>query len=372
MYNIAIVSYNNDKYSEPFIHNLVKYLPFHTHYMYEDALPKYYGNGQRFLNEEGINQMVISWKEWLGTSRFVQHQKVIEKYLIGNNIKAVHANYAITAFPIMDICRRIRIPLIVHFRGWTAYRKTVIERYRKEYYRLFTIAETVVCVSSDMKRQLMGLGCPESKIEIIPSGANTMMFQYSDHSSNSPTFLAAGRFCDTKNPHLTILAFSKVLRTIPDARLLMAGGDENLLCACINLCKALKMENQVIFKGVQTYKEMVDLMKSSLAFVQHSATTILDEKEGTPNSIMEACSSGLIVIATRHAGIADVIINQETGLLSDEFDLDAMADNMIRIAQDRQLAKKLGENAATRVYEYFTMKQCLDKLTAVILNAIEC
>lgn len=370
MHNIAIVSYNRDKYSETFIHNLVKYLPFRSHYLYGGELPEYDGNHQKFLPEEGFNKVIIALKEWMGTSRYVQHQQAVEKYLVKNNIQAIHANYAITAFPLMDISIRNNIPLIVHFRGWTAYRSTIIEKYRKEYDRLFVMAKAVVCVSQDMKRQLISLGCPENKISVIPSGANTEIFTYSDHSANAPVFLSAGRFCDTKNPHLTILAFSKVLQQIPEATLIMAGGDENLLCACVNLCKALKIEDKVSFKGVVTQSEMFELMKCSLAYVQHSAVTILHEKEGTPNSVMEACSSGLPVIATRHAGIMDVIVEEETGLLCDEFDVDTMAANMIRVAQDRSLAKKLGEQASKRVREAFTMKQCIEKLNAVIEQAI--
>ncbi|MES2619868.1 MAG: glycosyltransferase family 4 protein [Bacteroidota bacterium] len=370
MHNIAIISYNYDKYSETFIHNLVKHLPFRSHYLYGGELPEYDGNRQKFLSEKGFDKVIIALKEWVGVSRYTQHQQAVEKYLLKHEIKAIHANYAITAFPLMDICLRNNIPLIVHFRGWTAYRSTTLEKYRKDYDHLFDMAKAVVCVSHDMKKQLMSLGCPENKIQIIPSGANTEIFTYSDHSANPPVFLSAGRFCDTKNPHLSILAFSKALKQIPEAKLIMVGGDENLLCACVSLCKALKVEDKVIFKGVVTQQEIFELMKNSLAYVQHSAVTILNEKEGTPNSVMEACSSGLVVIATRHAGIMDVIIEEETGLLCNEFDVDAMAANMVRVAKDRALANKMGMQASKRVGEHFTMKQCIEKLSAVIEQAI--
>lgn len=370
MNRIAILSYNHNQYSETFIHNLVKYLPYQTHYLYGGELAEYYGNGQRFLDNSPSGKLRIAFKEWLGTPVYEQHKQAVENYFIENKIQAVHANYAITAFPVMDICTKLNIPLIVHFRGWTAYRSTILEKYAAEYVKLFKVAHSVICVSHDMKRQLINLACATEKITVIPSGANTEIFKYSDHSQNGPLFMAAGRLCDTKNPHLTILAFAKLLQKLPKARLIMVGGDENLLNACTNLCKALRIETQVEFKGIMPQHELYEAMKKAAVFVQHSAITILGEKEGTPNSIMEACAAGLPVVATRHAGISDVIVEGESGLLCDEFDIDTMAANMLRIYEDKALALKLGINAHKRINEHFTMQHCLDKVQQVIDKAI--
>ncbi len=369
MYNIAIFSYNYDKYSETFIHNLVKYLPFNSHYLYGSELPEYYGNHQKFLSEGGFTGVLVALREWMGVSRYEQHQKRVEEYMVSNKIDVVLANYSLTAFPVMEICRRKRIPLIVHFHGWTAYRSTILEQHRSDYKRLFELSKAIVAVSNDMKKQLINLGAQEDRIEVFACGYEEQIFQYSDHSQNPNDFVAVGRFCDTKNPHLTILAFSKVLKEIPDARLIMIGGDETLLNVSLNMAKALNIYDRVEFCGVLKHEEVALKMRSALAFVQHSAVTILNEKEGTPVAILEACASGLPVIATRHGGISDVIIEEETGLLCDDFDIDTMAANMIRISHDRVLAKKLGEQAAKRVAEHFTMEQYIDKLSHVIRSA---
>ena len=367
---IAVVSYDANKYSETFIRYLVENLPFEVHPFYNGELPRYHHDNQPFLPNSGWRKVLIAIKELWGTNEKKQQEDAIEAYLIQNKIQVVYCNYSITALPFMDICERNSISLIVHFRGWTAYRQTILDKYGHLYPRLFTLASAIICVSSDMKKQLMLLGAEENKISVIPSGANTEIFTYSNHALNPLVFLAVGRFCDTKNPHLTILAFSKVLQQLPNAKLVMVGGDETLLCACINLCKALKIENHVQFKGILPQHMVFEEMKGAYAFVQHSALTCLNEKEGTPNSIMEACASGLPVIATRHAGILDVVVDGITGLLCDEFDLDAMADNMIRVARDKELAYRLGVNASKHIKENFTAKQCIDKVTAVITKAI--
>ncbi|MBK8659457.1 MAG: glycosyltransferase [Bacteroidetes bacterium] len=263
MKSIAVVSYNYQQYSETFISHLVKNLPFKVHYLYGGELPAFYGDYRPFLPEMGWGKWCVETKALVGKKIQEQHKEAVEQYLLKNNIQAVHANYSFTALPLMDICERNKIPLIVHFRGWTAYRQTILDKYGAQYPKLFSIAAAVICVSADMKQQLIRLGCPENKITIIASGADTAYFHYQNHSANPPVFLSVGRFCDTKNPHLTILAFSKVLQEIPDAKLVMAGGDETLLSACFTLCKALKIELAVSFKGVLTHEQVAEEMKSA-------------------------------------------------------------------------------------------------------------
>jgi colanic acid/amylovoran biosynthesis glycosyltransferase len=368
--NIAVLSLNSNKYSETFIHNQIKYLPANVHCLYDGSLPKFGPNGVQF-EVDGKSLCNFLFRKFTDITTVEQQQKNIEQYFIKNNIKAVVANYAITAFPIMDICKRNNIPLIVHFHGWTAYRKSLLVKHEEDYKRMFAIASAVIVVSKDMYEQLQKLGCPKEKLTIIYYGFNDELFAYSDHSENDSTFLSVGRFCDTKNPHLTILAFHQVLQSLPAAKLNMIGGDENLLNSCIQLVKSLKIEERVSFLGIKSPEEVALEMQKAIAFVQHSATTIEGEKEGTPVSIIEAMASGLPVVATRHAGIPDVIIENESGLLCNEFDLNEMAQLMLKIANDKALNQRIGKNASDSVHHHFTMEQYIDKLWSVIDDKIE-
>ncbi|MFN8315573.1 MAG: glycosyltransferase family 4 protein [Chitinophagales bacterium] len=368
--NIAVLSLNSNKYSETFIHNQIKYLPAKVHCLYDGSLPKFGPNGVQFeVDEKSLSNFLF--RKFTGITTVEQQQKNIEQYFIKNNIKAVVANYAITAFPIMDICQRNNIPLIVHFHGWTAYRKSLLVKHEEDYKRMFAIASAVIVVSKDMYEQLQKLGCPKEKLSIIYYGFNNEVFSYNDHSQNPPTFLSVGRFCDTKNPHLTILAFHQVLQSLPAATLNMIGGDENLLNSCIQLVKSLKIEERVSFLGIKSPEEVASAMQKAIAFVQHSATTIEGEKEGTPVSIIEAMASGLPVVATRHAGIPDVIIENESGLLCDEFDVNEMAKLMLKVATDKALNQRIGKKASVSVHTNFTMQQYIDKLWAVINDKIQ-
>jgi glycosyltransferase involved in cell wall biosynthesis len=69
---------------------------------------------------------------------------------------------------------------------------------------------------------------------------------------------------------------------------------------------------------------------------------------------MEAQLSGLPVVATRHAGIPEVVLDGETGLLVEEGDVDAMAKAIALLGSDPNLAGRLGAAGRQRCLEAFT------------------
>jgi len=72
------------------------------------------------------------------------------------------------------------------------------------------------------------------------------------------------------------------------------------------------------------------------------------------------------VISTRHAGIPDMVIEGETGLLVDEGDVEGMARHMLRVAQDPALAARLGKAASKRIEDHFSLEGTISALWEVI------
>ena len=143
-------------------------------------------------------------------------------------------------------------------------------------------------------------------------------------------------------------------------------GDGNLKYACQILVRALKLEDKVEFKGILPPEEVLAEMHKARVYVQHSVTTPHGDREGTPVTIMEASLSGLPVVSTRHGGIPDVILDEETGLLCDEADINQMAENMIRFAKDDDLVFKMGKAGHEKIRSEFTLGHYIDKVWKVI------
>ena len=165
----------------------------------------------------------------------------------------------------------------------------------------------------------------------------------------------------------TIFAFQKVIEKYPDCKLIFAGEGE-LLNSCINITKMLNLDKNITFTGAITPEEYKNYLLESLAFVQHSIVAQNGDSEGTPVAVLEAAAAGLPVIGTIHAGIPDVVIDGETGLLVEEHDVDGMAYNMIKLLDNIQLAKKLGAAGKQRINENFTLEKHINIIQNLIDN----
>lgn len=279
--------------------------------------------------------------------------------------EVVLAEYGEMGVMVLDACESLRLPLVVHFHGYDATRHDVLARHRDSYRRMFRQAAAIIVVSQTMNRQLIHLGCPPDKIVYIPYGVNCNEFQGADPGKAPPRFLSVGRMVEKKAPYLTLAAFQLALRDIPDARLRMIG-DGVLLPVCKDLAVALGIDHAVEFLGSQPHRVVQDEMGHARAFVQHSITAADGDCEGTPVAILEAGMAGLPVVATRHAGITDVVREDETGILVDERDVAGMANGIIALASDPSLAGRLGKNAAQHISRYYRMDQSIAKLSLVL------
>ena len=111
-------------------------------------------------------------------------------------------------------------------------------------------------------------------------------------------------------------------------------------------------------------------MEGARAFVQHSMTAPSGDSEGIPVAILEAGASGLPVIATRHAGIPEAVVDGETGYLVGEGDVNAMASRMRQLALEPELAGRLGARARAHVREHFRLSDTLVQLWGVLQLAM--
>ncbi len=75
--------------------------------------------------------------------------------------------------------------------------------------------------------------------------------------------------------------------------------------------------------------------------------------EGTPNSIVEAMSQGLPVVASAVGGVPD-LITPEVGLLVPPNDPAAVRDALVSLAADGNLRARMGSAAARRYATLFS------------------
>ena len=277
----------------------------------------------------------------------------------------VLAEFGFHAVRVMQAAAFAEIPFVVHFRGSDLSAQRRIGVLRGRYRRLVSIASGGVCKSKQMAAKLEQLGMLPSRILISASGANPALFKAGNPALAAPVFLAVGRFVAKKGPLKTIRAFA--LQPIGE---LWMVGDGPLFEDARRLVQDLKLQARVCFLGVKTQPEVADLMRQVRVFVQHSLIAPDGDSEGNPVSVMEAQLSGLPVVATRHAGIPDVVLDGCTGLLVEEGDVQGMAAAMERLMADPGLAARFGSAGRDRVLAGFTLGHHLQALTGFLQQQI--
>lgn len=362
---IAIIQPHKDQYSETFLRAHADLLPAKIKVLYGGFFPSFYENQPIITKFEIIKNKIL--RRFLGMSSEDLQSRSLVRFLLREKVDVVLAEFGPTGVAVMQSCVIAGIPLVVHFHGADAYQDEILKTHTKSYPLLLKIAQAIIAVSTDMRSQLKGLGAPGNKIFLNPYGVDCTFFAGATPKSSPPHFLSVARFVEKKGHFLTLLAFNKVLKQCPQAKLVLVG-DGPWLNPCRILVRALKIESAVEFTGVLPPIEIVDLMRNSRAYVQHSLTAADGDAEGLPVSILEAGACGLPVIATRHKGITEAVIDGETGLLVDEGDIDSMAEHMLHLAQDPDLAALLGHNARLRIEQDYTQEKSIQNLYQILLK----
>ena len=280
------------------------------------------------------------------------------------------AEFGFHAVRVMEVAPWTGVPLVVHFRGSDASASDRLGRLEQRYRRLLRLVSGVIVKSEPMRRTLLDLGAPPARLLVSPSGADARWFSGARPADAPPCFLSVGRFVAKKGPLETLRAFALMRRDLPadlaDRVRLVMVGDGPLRAAARRLAEQLDLEGVVTFPGLATRQQVLDWMRVARAFVQHSRVAPDGDSEGSPVAVMEAQLCGLPVIATRHAGIPEVVQHGRSGLLVEEGDVAGMASAMASLAHDPAEADLLGACGRQIVASRFTVDHHLDAVAALL------
>ena len=279
-------------------------------------------------------------------------------------INVVLAEYGTTAHAMLAPCALAGVPLVAHFHGFDAHVDAVIKAH-DDYRALFAQASALVVVSRDMEQELLRLGAPQEKVVRNSCGVDAERFASGDPERMPPHFVFVGRFVDKKAPHLALSAFERLAMRVPEARLTMVG-QGSLWESCLQRVRSSPLAGRVELPGILSPDEVASLLRGARAFVLHSVRALNGDREGTPVAVLEAMASGIPVVATKHAGIGDVVEHELNGLLCEERDVGGMAAHMERLSNDPALAGALGRSGRAMVQREHRMQDSIARLQAIL------
>ncbi len=180
------------------------------------------------------------------------------------------------------------------------------------------------------------------------------------------TLLAVGRLVEKKGYPVLLAALRRLVDRGHDVRLRIVGGgpqrDE-----VAQQVRDLDLATQVSFAGALTHQEIVTEYGQADLFVQASVVVADGDRDGIPNSLLEAMASGLPVVASDVSGIPEAIEHEVSGLLVPPGDPDALAGALEQAIVDADLRYRLGRAARDRVVTFFDRRACAVDLLPLFL-----
>ena len=167
-----------------------------------------------------------------------------------------------------------------------------------------------------------------------------------------PQALFVGVLEPYKNVEGLAEAWRRAAPQVPGARLVVVG----------------KGSQRAAIEG--TADEYLDRLTPGQVAEKLDESTILvlpSRYEGLGRVVIEAFARGRGVVASRAGGILDLVDDGKQGLLVDPEDTDALADALVRVLSDRELAERLGLAAHARFPEWNqTPEQFAQRLRALV------
>jgi glycosyltransferase involved in cell wall biosynthesis len=212
-------------------------------------------------------------------------------------------------------------------------------------------------VSRDTVRRLVALSPARAEdIDCLPIPVDADFFRPDEDKIKKMRIGFAGRLDDPrKNAPLLFAALGAVRKRGCNATLVVTGVPTPELLA---LAELSNVKDHIEFAGVLKREELRDFYQSLSIFI------ITSFQEGLAIAGLEAMACGVPVVSTDCGGPADYVVDGETGYLT-SFDVDAMADGVIRILNQPELSARMRKSARQLINSEFAMAQFRPQLSQV-------
>ena len=239
---------------------------------------------------------------------------------------------------------------------------------RKSWYTRYLYnrrVDGIIAISQPILDLLVSAGIDSKRIRLIHSGINSRRF---DSGSETPSFgdvpvVGTVAVLEKRKGHRFLLEAAARLKSQGYRIKYYLAGDGSLRGQLEEMVERLKLTNEVKFYG---------FVSDTPAFLSAIDLFVLPSlHEGLGVAALEAMAAGKAVVASRVGGLAELVVDSDTGLLVSPRDPEALAQAIAKLVNDRPLARVMGNRGADRVREHFTLEQMALKNEAYYYDLLE-
>ncbi len=255
------------------------------------------------------------------------------------------------SMPVLLIAKIRKVPVLINYRGGEA--ETFFEQSWRWVYLSLKFAKNITVPTCFLQSVFNKW---DVKTNIVPNLIDLSVFKPAEtHHLHSPLhFIVTRNLEKIYGNDIAIRAFKYLLKKYPESKLTIAGSGpekENLL----QLVQDKQLEQNVMFAGKLARQEMAHLYQS--ADIMLNASKV----DNTPNSIIEALASGVIVVSSSVGGIPWLVEHKQTALLIEKNTPEDMALMVEILLNEHTLLTHLRKNGYV-LAEQFTWINVKEKL----------
>lgn len=233
-------------------------------------------------------------------------------------------------------------------------------------------AQMAIATSEMEKKQIESKGISSHRIEVIPNGIFLPPVSKDDLTvfrkkyglgSCDKVILYLGRIHKGKGVDILLLAFSEILKTFNNARLVIVGPDDGYLNNIKKIIKDKLLQKKVVITGPLYGDDKYRAYKAADIYVLNSSYEIFG------NTILEACGCGVPVIINDQCGISSVI-KDKCGLTV-KYDKDDLADAIAKLLLSDELRREFSKNGEEMVKRSFTWEVIAKRYESLYYNVCQ-
>ncbi len=218
-------------------------------------------------------------------------------------------------------------------------------------------------------------GSGRSKVIVAPHGVDTARFRargrrgatHVSATAGAPLkVLAVGRLVAKKGYPVLLESLAALERRgCPVSCSVIGDGPDRT--ALQEMAGELDVAERLVLLGARTHQQIADSYTEAEVFVQASVVLPNGDRDGTPNSLLEAMASGLAVVASDIAGIREAV-PPGCGVLVPPGDPMALAGALERLAGSPELRLRLGRAARRHVKTSLERSECVRAIAPLFLE----
>ncbi len=224
----------------------------------------------------------------------------------------------------------------------------------------------IIIISSRMQDYLVAHGFDLPGMQLIPNGVDITRFYPMQAGVSADqralVVVCISRLCYQKGIDVLLQAWRLVHEQVPQAQLIIVGIGplqsqlEKMACA-LGIAESVEFAGLQGDVSIQLHKGMVAVLSSHW--------------EGMPVALLEAMACGLPCVATRVSGSEDIIQHQVNGLLVEPGDHQGLAQALLTLLHDPELAQKYGLAARTAIEKHYSLEHIIDKYVELYRKIVD-